>query len=423
MDYALDKLSNGLRVISVELPNSESATVTVWVGVGSRFETPKINGISHFLEHMVFKGGKKRPTAKLISEAIDAFGGEFNASTSKEWTNFYIKSRVGKIDTAFDVLSDMVLKPILNAKEIEKEKGVICEEIAMYEDTPMAKIDDVFENLIFSGSSMGRDIAGSKKSVQGITRSDFVSYRTKHYVTDNIVLTVAGGVKRKDVLKLAKKYFSDVKKGKREEIEEFKSKQVKPQVILKNKKNDQGHLILGFLGSSRGHEKRYEEAVLNSILGGGMSSRLFSEVREKRGLAYAVRSSSEYYKETGYFGVYAGVDLKRIDEAIKVIVDQMYGLASKKYKISSKELLKAKEYLKGHMALSLEDTKSVNSYFGLKQLLLGEIETPNEVVAKIDRVTADAVCDYAKSIFKPDRLNLAVIGPFEDSSRFEKLLK
>jgi len=423
MNYNLDRLSNGLRVITSELPNAESVTVTVWVAVGSRFETLKTNGLSHFLEHMVFKGSKKRPTAKAISEAIDAFGGEFNASTGKEWTNFYIKSRVGKIETAFDVLSDMVLNPILDVKEIEKEKGVICEEIAMYEDTPMAKIDDIFENLIFRGNPMERDIAGTKESVRGISKNDFVSYRQSHYVTDNIVLTVSGGIKRADVLKLANNYFSGVKKGKSKTWKNFTTLQKKPQLLLRNKKNDQGHLIIGFLGRKRGHEKKYEEIVLESILGGGMSSRLFIEVREKRGLAYAVKSQTEHYHETGYFGAYAGVDLKRIDESIKVILDQMYGLADKKYKISASELLKGKEYIKGHLALSLEDTKAINGFFGVQELMLGKIDTLQEVINGIDKVTADGIYEYAKSVFKPAKLNLSIIGPFEDEERFEKLLR
>ncbi len=422
MNYNLDTLPNGLRVITSELPNTESATVTVWVAVGSRFETLKTNGLSHFLEHMVFKGSKKRPSAKAISEAIDSFGGEFNASTSKEWTNFYIKSRVGKIETAFDVLSDMVLNPVLDPKEIEKEKGVICEEISMYEDTPMAKIDDVFENLIFKDSPMGRDIAGTKESVRGIVKDDFVSYRRSHYVTDNILLTVSGGIIRKDIIALARKYFKSVVNKPKQECGKFEGIQKGPQTLLKNKKNEQAHLIIGFRGDRRGHERRYHESILDSILGGGMSSRLFIEVREKRGLAYAVRSMSEHYKETGYFGTYAGVDLKRIDESIKVILDQMYGLADKKYKISTKELTKSKEFIKGHMALSLEDTKTINGFFGLQQLMLGRIETPKEVIEKIDKVETDEVYDYAKRIFKPQNLNLAVIGPYDDSGKFQKLL-
>jgi len=422
MDYRLDTLSNGLRIITSELPNSESATVTVWVAVGSRFESAKTSGLSHFLEHMVFKGSRKRPTAKDISEAIDSFGGEFNASTSKEWTNFYIKSRVGKIETAFDVLSDMVLNPVLDPKEIEKEKGVICEEIAMYEDTPMAKIDDIFENIIFKGDPMARDIAGNKETVRSITKNDFVSYRGSHYVTDNLLLTVSGGINREKIIKLAEKYFDKVAEGDSLSSKNFISQQTGSQMLLRRKKNEQAHLILGFLGNERGHKKKYEEGILNSILGGGMSSRLFIEVREKRGLAYAVKAASEHYKETGYFGVYAGVDIKRIDEAIKVILDQMYGLAEGKYKITPKEITKAKEFIKGHMALSLEDTKTINGFFGLQELLLKKVETPKEVVEKIDRVKIDDVYEYAKSIFKAGRLNLAVIGPFDDEDRFRKLL-
>lgn len=423
MNYNLDILSNGLKVITSEFPNSESVTVTVWVAVGSRYENPKTNGLSHFLEHMVFKGSKKRPSAKEISEAIDSFGGEFNASTSKEWTNFYIKARVGKIETAFDVLSDMVLNPILDPVEIEKEKGVICEEIAMYEDTPMAKIDDIFENLVFEGSSMARDIAGTKETVRGIVKNDFVSYRKSHYVTDNILLTVSGGIKREEVLSLAKKYFDAVVKGEKQPYETFKSKQVQSRVLLKSKKNEQAHLILGFMGYKRGHEKKYEEAILDTVLGGGMSSRLFIEVRERRGLAYAVKTLTEHYRETGYFGAYAGVDIKRIDEAIKVILEQMYGLANNRYLITEREFIKAKEYMKGHMALSLEDTRSVNAFFGLQELLLEKIETPKEIVEKIDKVKLVDVYEYARGVFNPCALNLAIIGPFEDSKRFEKLLK
>ncbi len=423
MNYNLDVLPNGLRVISSELPNSESATLTVWVAVGSRFEEEGVNGLSHFLEHMVFKGSRKRPSAKAISEAIDSFGGEFNASTSKEWTNFYIKSRVGKIETAFDVLSDMVLDPILDANEIEKEKGVICEEIAMYEDTPMAKIDDIFENLIFKGSLMGKDIAGTKESVRGIVRDDFVNYRNIHYVSNNILLTVSGGIKRSEMLNLAQKYFNSVIDKPKQDCIRYEGMQNAPQAMLKSKKNEQAHLVIGFRGHERGHEKRYEEAVLDSILGGGMSSRLFIEVRERRGLAYAVRTVSEHFRETGYFGAYAGVDIKRIDESIKVILDQIYGLADKKYQIDIKELSKAKEFIKGHMALSLEDTKSINGFFGLQQLLLGRVETAQEIRERIDKVSLEEVYEYAKSIFNPQNLNLAVIGPFDDVARFEKLLK
>jgi len=423
MKYKLSKLENGLRVICVPIPNMASATITIWVGVGSRYEQAKINGISHFLEHMVFKGSRKRPSAKKIAEAIDAFGGEFNASTSKEWTNFYIKSRKEKLDIAFDVLSDMVLNPILKTEDIEREKGVIIEEIGMYEDTPLMKIDDIFENLIFSGNELGWDIAGVPKTVRATKKSDFERYRSMHYGSNNIVVTVAGGISEDSAHALSEKYLSELENKKKRKESNFIPKQKKPQVKLREKKAEQAHFMLGFLGYPRGHKDRFTEAVLTTILGGGMSSRLFIEVREKRGLAYAVKTSSDHYIDTGYLATYAGVDIKRIEEAVKVTLDEHYKIGGAKGKISAKELKKAKEYLKGHIALNLEDTNNINSFFGIRELMLGKLETPDDVYRGIDAVSIEDVYSFAKKMFAPEKLNLAIIGPYEDRGRFERLLK
>lgn len=424
MDHHLTKLASGLRVLTVPLPSLESATVTVWVKTGSRNEEVRVNGISHFLEHMTFKGSKKRPSAREISEAVDAIGGEFNASTSKEWTNFYIKARSGNLETAFDVLSDMVLNPLLKEEEIEREKGIIIEEIAMYEDTPMYRIGDIFEQLIFDGSSLGWDIAGTAKSVRATEKEDFERYRKMHYYPENILLTIAGGVKEKEVLDLAERYFSTLSaKDSPFKGQVYKGKQSKPQLKLYSKKKEQAHFILGFRGNRMGDSNRFVDAVLSSVLGGGMSSRLFIEVRERRGLAYAVKNDAEKLTDTGYIGTYAGVDVKKAEESIKVVLDQHYGLAEKRYKIFDKELRKAKEYLKGHLALSLEDTHSVSHFFGLRELLLGRVETPDEVFKGIDEVTVDEVYEEAKKLFTPRGLNLAIIGPYNDQGKFEKLLK
>ena len=422
MNYSLSKLSNGLRVVAVPVANMESATVTIWAGVGSRSETPKISGISHFLEHMVFKGTTRRPTPKIISEIIDGMGGEFNAGTSKEWTNFYIKTRKGKINEAFDILADVVLDPLLKQDDIDKEKGVITEEIGMYEDTPMMHIGDIFERLIFKGHRMGRDIIGTRETVKGVMRDDFVRYRKRYYGSNTIVVTVSGGVTEKQVEKLANKHLGSLTKIEAKPTKKYESKQKGPQVLLENKKNEQAHFIMGFLGTQRGHKDRFVEAVLTSILGGGMSSRLFTEVRENRGLAYAIRTSAEHYEDTGYVETYAGVDIKRIDEAIKVTLDQHYGLASGKYKFTKKELIKGKEFLKGHLALSLEDTKSINRFFGIRELKLGKLETPAEVYKGIDAVGVNDILRVAKRLFVPEKLNLAIIGPYKDQSRFQKLL-
>jgi len=308
MNYHLETLSNKVRILSVPMPSLESATVTVWVKTGSRNETFNIAGISHFLEHIVFKGSKKRPSAREISEAIDQIGGTFNASTSKEWTNFHIKARKESLDTVFDVLSDMVLNPVLNEKEIEREKKVIIEEIAMYEDTPIFQIGEVFERSLFKGNNLGRDVIGFKKTVRSIKKDDFLSYRKKYYYPENILVSVSGGIDRKEVLALGEKYFGSLKSRKvqKEVKSNFQSNQIEPEIILIEKKNEQAHLILGFLGEKRDSKDRYIEAVTSSILGGGMSSRMFTEVREKRGLAYAVKVSTEHYKDAGEVLTYAG---------------------------------------------------------------------------------------------------------------------
>lgn len=421
----MSRLKNGLRVMTVPMPGLESVTVTVWVKTGSRNEEKKINGISHFLEHMVFKGSKKRPSAKAISEVVDSFGGEFNAATSKDWTNFYIKSRVGNLEIAMDVLSDMVVNPLLKSEEIEKEKGTIVQEIAMYEDTPMMKIGDIFEELVFTGNPLSWDISGDEKSVRTIVRNDFVRYRDIHYHTDNMLVTIAGGITEREAVALSEKYFSSLVRFKGESFKgrEFRDGQTKPRLKLKTKKAEQAHLILGFMSEGRNCENRFTQSVLSAIFGPGMSSRLFIEVRERRGLAYSIRPSFERYDEVGYFGTYAGVDLKKVDEAIKVMLDQFYGLNAGKYPIKKDELLKAKEFIKGHVALSLEDTNAVAGFFGEQELFLPAVLTPEEIFKKIDAVTITDVMMEAKKLFVKEKLNLAIIGPYKDEEKFEKLLK
>jgi predicted Zn-dependent peptidase len=423
MKYSKLSLPNKLRLIYVPMPSVESSTATVWVRTGSRFEGKDVNGISHFLEHMVFKGSKKRPSAKRISEAVDGLGGEFNAGTSKEWTNFYIKARSGVMDEAFDILSDMVLQPLLKKDALEREKGVILEEMAMYEDTPVAKIGDLFENLIYKDSSLGWDVIGTRKSIKNMKRNDFVRYRKGYYYPENMLVTVAGSVKQQDIVKLVKKYFKSFpSKSQKQEKPKIKFVQTRPNLILKSKKTDQAHLILGFRGDAMGSKRRYAEGLLATILGSGMSSRMFTQVREKRGLAYAVKTSSDHAIDNGYLATYAGVRLDSISEAIKVMLNEYYSLSQKKKPISKKEFSKAKEYIKGNLALSLEDTKDVNAFFGVEELYLGKARTPDEVYKSIDKVRVGEVYDVAKDFFKPEKLNLSIIGPFKERSRFEKII-
>lgn len=423
MQYVKGILNNRLRVITVPMPSLESVTVSIWAKTGSRNETSKNNGISHFLEHMFFKGTKNRPTAKQIAEEIDQIGGVQNAGTSKEYTQYYIKCRADRIEVAFDLLSDMTLNSLLAREEIEREKGTIIEEIRMYEDTPMISIGEVFESVIYEGNSLGMNIAGTEKTVSEMKRSDFVDYRSNFYTPENMILTIAGGVTEKQTLELAEKYFSKlIKSTTKPAFNKFTARQVEPKIKLHNKKKEQTHVILGFLADGKNYKGKYAQTILSAILGGGMSSRMFTEVRERRGLAYSIRTSMDRYIDSGYIGTYAGLDTKRAVEAVKVMLEEHHKILNSKFLVSNAELLKAKEFLKGHLALSLEDTSDVSSFFGDQELFSDKVLTPEEVFKKIDKVTMDEVNFEAKRLFVPERLNLAIIGPYEDDEKFKKLL-
>ena len=392
------------------------------VKAGSRFETKRNNGISHFLEHMAFKGTKKRPSAIEISTLIDGIGGEFNAFTGKETTGYYIKSSSNHIDLSLDVLSDMLSNSLLNPKEIDKERGVILEEINLYEDTPARKIGDVYERLLYKDTAMGWDISGEKDVIRKIQREDFMSYMSSLYSASNITVVVAGGIDSVKARDLVEKYFG--KMSRFDIFPYFKviENQVKPEVFIKEKKTEQVHIALGVRTVPLEHPDHYPLGVLAAVLGGGMSSRLFHEVREKRGLAYYVRSSSEHYQDCGSLVSVAGVDPKRVGEAIKVMVEEYNKVQSSKFKVQSSELKKAKEFLKGHMVLELEDSRAVAGFYGSQELLEKKIDTPEEVVEKIKKVTIEEVQDVAKRYFVNKGLNLAAIGNFDDGQRFEKLL-
>lgn len=434
MDFQKTILNNGLRVITAPMPSMESATVEVFVGAGTKHEKKRINGLAHFLEHMVFKGTKKYPTAQRISSLIDGIGGEINAHTGKEDTAYYIKAWDKHLDLAFDLLSEFIKHPLIEEKEIEKEKGVILEEIAMYEDLPMQKAPWVFEELLYK-DSLGWDIAGKKETVSAITQRDFINYREAFYQPSNMVVGVAGRFDRDKVLKMAEGAFGGLKvksktqnvKRKTDEVEKA-NPGGKPRLRIINKKTEQAHIVLGVRGNPLGHSDRYKEAVLAVILGGGMSSRLFTEIREKRGLAYYVKSYIEHFEDRGYFASRSGVKLEKVEEAVKIILEQYtksktLNAKRKNGGVSEKELRKAKEYLKGRIALSLEDTHSVCEFLGDQEILERKIETPKEIMEGIDKVTIDSVNKVASELFQNSRLNLVIVGPYDDPHKFEKLLK
>ncbi len=423
MNHTRTLLKNGLRVLTIPMSSLESATVLVLVGAGSRYETKVNSGISHFLEHMAFKGTERRPSALEISSIIDGMGGDFNAFTSKEYTGYFIKSARGRVETSMDVLSDMLMHSKLDPAEIQKEKGVIIEEINLYEDMPARKIGDIYENLLYGDTPMGWDISGDKEIIRKIEREDFVNYMGSLYSADNITVVVAGGVKNGEAVALADKYFSSMKRFKTERALPVVEKQDKPQVFIKHKETEQIHIALGVRTVPVHSDKRYSLSVLSAILGGGMSSRLFHEVREKRGLAYYVRSSSEEYADAGTLVATAGIDPKRVEEAIKVMVAEYAAVGSGGMNLKEEELRKAKEFLKGHLVLELEDSRSVAAYYGVQELTEDKIEDPNEVMDRIERVTIEDVESVGREFFNNEGLNLALIGKFEDRQKLEELLK
>lgn len=423
MNYSKFVFSNGLRMIAVPVGGAPSVTIAVWVGVGSRHEDRRKAGIAHFFEHIVFKGSRKRPSTKAISEAVDSFGGRFNASTGKEMTMFFIKAPVDRVEDAFDVLSDMVINPLVRKEDVEKEKGVIKAEIDSYEDLPMIRVGEIFENLVFGGNSLERDVIGTKGTVEVISRDDFLEYKDRFYRPNNMLVTVVGGVSTVRGRQLARKSFGEIGGRVNKRIATFSSKQRKPRLKLVYKKTDQTHFVLGFLGERHMHKGCYAEMVLRSILGGGMSSRIFSEVREKRGLAYSVRTYDDYYSDTGSFGTYAGVEPGNACEALGVILNEYRKMTNMgSCRVSKKEFKKAKEYLKGHFALDMENTETVSGYFGYDEIMTGKTRSVKEYVDGIDKVTLDEAVQVAKRLFSPERMSLAVIGPHKSEREFEKIV-
>lgn len=422
MKFKRTFLPNGLRVLTIPMPSFESATVMVMVGAGSRYEKKTNNGISHFLEHMAFKGTKKRPSAIEISSIIDGMGGEFNAFTGRETTGYYIKSSAGNIQTSMDILSDMLSDSLLNPKEIEKEKGVILEEINMVEDNPMRKIGDIYERLLYKDTPMGWDIAGEKEIIRKIQRKDFLNYMSSLYSSDNITVVVAGGINTEETLNLVNKYFGKMKRFDTIRYDNVVENQTKPEIVIKEKKTEQVHIALGVRTVPNEHADRYPLYLLAAVLGGGMSSRLFHEVREKRGLAYYVRSSSDHYIDCGSLVSTAGIDPKRVEEAIKVMIEEYQKVRSSKFGVQSSELKKAKEFSKGHIVLEFEDSRSVASFYAVQELLEKKIDNPDEVLDKIDKVTLEDIERVAKKYLVSKTLNLAIIGNITDGQKFENLL-
>tara|TARA_B100000745_G_scaffold299180_1_gene249408 strand:+ start:3380 stop:4669 length:1290 start_codon:yes stop_codon:yes gene_type:complete len=422
MKFETHTLKNGMRVLLAPSTGSESVTVMVMTGTGSRYETKEENGMAHFLEHMLFKGTKNRKNARIIAEEIDSVGGQMNAFTSKDHTAYYAKVDKKHISTALNVISDIFLNPTLPPAEIKRERGAVVEEINMYEDMPMRSVlDDADITLFGSNHPLGRTILGPKKNILSFTRKQFTKYFNRNYVAKNSALCVAGSFSKKEVLKEAEKLFKDMRLGETPECVPYEIEQQEPRVNIKKKKTDQTHIVLSVLSYPFDHKNEAVVEVLAAILGGGMSSRLFTEVRERRGLAYYVRAENDVYNDVGSFYMRAGVANVSTKDAVKMILKELKKMTTKV--VTPQELQKGKEYVKGTLALSLDTTDAQAQFIGYTALVRGKKTGLDAFNKEIDKVTANQLKEVATELFKTENLNLTIIGPHTDEKAFLKLLK
>ena len=411
---------SGLRLVTEKLEGTKAVTVLVLVGAGSRYENQKIRGISHFLEHMFFKGAEKFKNTKEVSEAIDSVGGEFNAFTGKEYAGYYVKVASENIEIACDVLSDMLLNSKFAQEEIEKERGVILEEYNMYQDTPTYQIGWNFEQLVFGDQPLGWDQIGTKELITSVMHEDFVKYKQELYTPDNIVVVIAVNVDHKNAVEFVEKYFRMEESKKKYDFDALLNKNG-GTVNLTEKKTEQAHVAVGFPSYPEGHKDHWGVKLLSVILGGNMSSRMFLGVREAKGLAYYIHTSTDNYTDGGAFVTNAGVDLKRIDEAVSGIVEEYRKVKDEGVPVS--ELNKAKSYLKGKIVLGLEDSEEYAHLLGKYELLRGGAKEPAELTKAIDAVTVDDIKRISKDLLVEKKMKIAVIGPYGEAERFKDLLK
>jgi len=412
---------NGLRVITVPMKDNPTVTVLVLVGTGSDYETKDINGISHFLEHMCFKGTVKRKNFQVISHELDSLGCQYNAFTDHEITGYYAKGDSKNFKQIFDVVSDIYLNSTFPEKEMEKEKGVIVEEINMYEDMPARHVQNLFNKVLYGDQPSGRSIAGPKENIHKMVRDNFVNYKSSHYVASNTVIVVSGNITSNEVCKEVNKYFKDIKSTNKVKKLKTKDIQNKPNVLIKNKETDQTHFVFGVRTFSLSDKRNMILSLLSGVLGAGMSSRLFIKLREEMGVAYYVRAHNDPSLDHGAFQISAGVNNARTKEVIKEILKECNDLITQKVK--EKELNKVKSFLIGNMKMSLEATDDIANFYGSQELMKNEIKSLEDKIKEIKKVTAVDIQKMAKTIFKTKNLNLAIIGPFKDDKKFKKILK
>jgi len=418
--FKLTKLSNGLRILTVPSKESFSFKIMVLVNTGADFETKKNNGISHFLEHMCFRGTQKRPSNFAITQKLDAVGGSYSAFTGGEYTGYYAKVAQQNKELALDIVSDIYLNSQFPQREIKKEKRVIIEEINMCQDDPQSYVREIWGKLLYGNQAVGYSVIGTKTNIKSFKREDFLKYYESQYKAKSTIVVASGNFSEKETINQIKDHFGDIRSGKGRKKELVKEKQNKPQVLMKNKKTDQTHLILGFRGINLFDKRRYALDVMDVIFDGGMSGILFQTIREKLGLAYYIYSYISYSTDYGFWVVKAGVDSNRLEKVIESVLNEW-----KKFKIKpvgSKDLKKAKSFITGKLALGLENVHNVANDLAFQELLKRKIETPGQYLKKIKQVTSRDLQKVAQDLLKPQFLNLALIGPHKNKQKLQKLL-
>ena len=413
-------LSNGLRIITSEMPHTRSVSICVFIGVGSRYETPEQAGISHYLEHMLFKGTRSRPQPQEISAAIESNGGILNAATEHESTVFWCKVAQPHFRDSLELLLDIIRNSLFEPDAIDKERMVVIEELNMVNDYPNYKVDALIDEMLWPEHPLGREIGGSKDSVNGLTRQMMLDFMEEHYTPSNVVISVAGNVPHDEVVECVQSSTPDWQRGKPSSWTPFVGAQSEPNSQVEYRRTEQVHMSIGLPGISLTHRDRHAMDLLSVILGEGMSSRLFVEVREKRALAYDVSSGVSHFLDTGAFVVNAGVDSSRVYDAVQTILEQV---ASLREEVPEEELVKAQGLTAGRIQLRMEDTRAVASWAGTQELLVGEIKDLDDVIGHLNAVTTDDLRRVANEWLVTDKLNMAVVGPCRGYRRLENMLK
>ncbi len=419
--YQKTTLANGLRILTSTMPHTRSVSIAFFIGVGSRYESDEQSGASHFIEHMLFKGTKKRSTAKEIALAVERIGGLFNASTGQEESTYWAKVTKPHQDIAIDVLGDMIRHAKFEPSEIEKERDVITKEINLTLDTPDDLVHLLNNQLVWPNHPLGRDVAGSKKSIASLNRDRLLDYMNSHYLPNNTVVSVAGNVEHAEAVNQVDACLGDWAWGEAATYQPAKDDQSEPRVRVNNRDTRQAYLYLSVPSLPRDHPDRLALRLLNAVLGEGMSSRLFNGIRERRGLAYSVNSYISALYDTGVLGVDANVDPERIGDTIEAILEEWNELRQKE--IPPEELARAKDFVKGQLLLFMEDSLSVALWFGSQEILFSEILTYEEALEAIEATTAADIRRVAQTLFAKEKLNLAVVGPFNGEDEFRGLLE